>query len=80
MHQCVPGLTASCELPHGCWQSNLEERPKLLTTEPSLQPLFPYDWGLMKVFVKTFNSTLDLKWKTFIVEKQNKGHSSTAAG
>lgn len=33
-------VTDSCELPHGCWESNpdpLQEQPVLLTTEPSLQ-------------------------------------------
>ena len=31
----------SCELPCGCWELNsrpLEDKPVLLTTEPSLQP------------------------------------------
>jgi hypothetical protein len=31
----------SCELAHGCWESNLgplEEQPVLSTTEPSLHP------------------------------------------
>ena len=34
-------VTGSCELPCGCWEWNLglvEERPVLLTAEPSLQP------------------------------------------
>ena len=33
-------ITDSCELPRGCWELNsslLEEKPVLLTTEPSLQ-------------------------------------------
>ena len=36
----VLGLTGSCELPCGCWESNpgpQEEQPVLLTTELSLQ-------------------------------------------
>ena len=35
------GVTVIHELPHGCWELNpvlLEERPVLLSTEPSLQP------------------------------------------
>lgn len=35
-----PGITDSCELPCGCWESNLgplEEQSMLLTTEPSFQ-------------------------------------------
>lgn len=37
-----PGVTDSCVLSCGCWESNtdpLEEQPMLLTTETSLQPL-----------------------------------------
>ena len=36
------GVTDSCELPCGCWESNpgpLEEQPVLFTVEPSLRPL-----------------------------------------
>ena len=38
------GVTDSCELPCGCWESipgPLEEESVLLTTELSLQPLCP---------------------------------------
>ena len=38
-------VTDSCELPHGCWKSNmgsLKEQPVLaLNAEPPLQPLIP---------------------------------------
>jgi hypothetical protein len=36
-------LSDGCELPCGCWEQNLgplQEQSVLLTTEPSLQPLF----------------------------------------
>lgn len=35
------GVTDSCKLPCGCWESNqgpIEEHPELLTSEPFLQP------------------------------------------
>jgi hypothetical protein len=32
------GVTDDCEPPCGCWESNLQEQPVLLTAEPSLQP------------------------------------------
>jgi hypothetical protein len=35
------GVIDDCELPCGCWELNLdalEEKPILLTTEPSFQP------------------------------------------
>ena len=36
------GAMAGCELPHWCWDLNLEDQQVLLTTEPSLQtPLHP---------------------------------------
>ena len=38
-------ITDGCELPCGCWELNsgpLEEQAILLTSEPSLQPLFSF--------------------------------------
>jgi hypothetical protein len=41
-------ITDDCELPCGCWELNsgpLVEQPVLLTTEPSVQPI----WVLFKM-------------------------------
>ena len=43
------GVTDRCELSCGCWELNpgpLEEQSMLLTTEPSLQPIYHYQADL----------------------------------
>ena len=73
---CLYRVTDGCELSHGCWKLNpgpLQEKPVLLTTEPSLQPVilrFIFIYVNVCVFVCCLCEVTDMwyhAWSVFIM-------------